>query len=114
MKPFLFVINAVPIPDNKECEDIAGAIVHIWVFAKDKEEAKINAIDYIRNYLWEVTNFEYELEIQQEQIAKLHEAELALYNKAFHFGIAAEFLAHSKVPGNPDDAVEIRSLNKPQ
>lgn len=113
MNPYMFAINVVPTPDNKDCEDIAGAIAHIWVISEDKESAKIRAVDYITSYLWKIINFEHEFEIRQEQIPELHEAEASLYKKACQYGIAAEYIAHPKVPGNPDDPVILRKLQKP-
>ncbi|WP_238650026.1 hypothetical protein [Paenibacillus piscarius] len=113
MNPYMFVINAIPAPSNKDCEDIAGARVHIWVISEDKESAKIRALDYITKYLWEVKNVEYEFEIQQELIQKLGEDELRLYQKALLYGIAADFLAHPRIPGNPDDPAVKRRLDLP-
>ncbi|NTW72887.1 MAG: hypothetical protein HGA49_11695 [Eubacteriaceae bacterium] len=110
MKPYMFVIKAVPLPTNEDCKDIAGAKVHIWVFADSKENAKVRAMNYIMKLLWEIKDFEYEFEIRQEQIPNLHEDEAVLYRKALQYGIAADFLAHPKVPGNPGDPVIKRLL----
>jgi hypothetical protein len=101
----MFVIDAVPLPTNTELSDIAGARVHVWVISNDKESAKIRALDYIAMYQWKVSTVERELEIQPEQISGFHEAEIALYLKAQQFGIAADFLAYPKSPGNPTDPV---------
>lgn len=99
MNRFMFVIRAVPLPTNTQCENIAGGIVHIWVISKnDKESAKLQALDYITKYQWKVMNFEHEFEIHESLIPDLGEEELLLYHKACRFGIAADFLAHPKVP----------------
>ncbi|QQE75188.1 hypothetical protein [Brevibacillus composti] len=113
MNPYLFVINIVPMPDNKDCEDIAGAKAHVWVIAEDKESAKLRAINYIEKSLWKVINFEYELEIHQEQIPSLHEDEVRLYERALQHGIAADYIAYPKKPGKPDDPVIKRQLRNP-
>lgn len=110
MKPYMFVIDAVPLSSNKTCQDIAGGKVHIWVIADDKETAKIQALEYIAKYFWKATNIEREFEIQQEQLPRLHEDEELLYRKALLYGIAADFLAYPKKPGNPTDPVVYRKL----
>ncbi|GEB35282.1 hypothetical protein [Brevibacillus parabrevis] len=110
MNPYMLVINVVPMPENKNCEDIAGAKAHVWVISADKESAKLRAIDYVNKYLWKVINFEYELEIHKEQIPTLHVDEARLYELALQHGIASDFLAYPKKPGNPDDPVIKRQL----
>ncbi|MGO4540349.1 hypothetical protein [Paenibacillus sp. 2TAB19] len=110
MKPFLFVLNVVPSQFNKQCEDIAGAKAHIWIISDDKDKAKARAESYVIGALWNVINFEHELEIFPEHLQKLHEAEAHLYKMALQQGIAADFLAYPKVPGNPTDSVKIRRL----
>lgn len=110
MKPYLFVIDIVPSPENKDCQDIAGAKAHIWTISDDKEKAKLRAVDYITKSHWQVVGFEYEFEIHQEQIAKLHEDEVRLYKTALRHGIAADYIAYPKVPGHPDDPPIIRQL----
>ncbi|WP_375104097.1 hypothetical protein ACDZ28_04205 [Paenibacillus sp. RS8] len=109
----MFAIDAIPAPSNKDCDDIAGARVHIWVISKDKEGAKIRALDYITNYHWEVTNVEYEFEIQQALIPNLGVDELRLYQNALLYGISADFLAHPKIPGSPEDPSVKRKLDLP-
>ncbi|AIQ73907.1 hypothetical protein NST28_11825 [Paenibacillus sp. FSL R10-2791] len=112
MNPYMFVIDAIPAPTNKDCEDIAGARVHVWVISKDKENAKLQAMDYITSYLWTITNIEYELEIQHEQILDLGEDETQLYRKACQFGIAADFLAYPKIPKDRNDPVIKKKLRR--
>lgn len=113
MNPYMFAINVVPTPDNKDCEDIASAIAHVWVISEDKESARIRAVDYITSYLWKVINFEHEFEIQPELIPELHEAEALLYMKALQHGISADYIANPKVPRNPGDPVILKKLQKP-
>lgn len=110
MKPYFFVIDIVPLPDNKECQDIAGGRAHIWTISDDKEKAKLRAVDYIKKSHWQVIGFEYEFEIREEQIAMLHEDEASLHKKALQHGIAADYIAYPKIPGNPDDPPVIRQL----
>lgn len=110
MAPFMFVINAVPKLTNENFKDIAGAKVHVWVLSDSKESAKTRAVNYIEKYLWDVKDFEYELEISQEQLRNLHKDEAALYLKAHQSGIAADFVAYPKIPGDPGDPVIKRPL----
>lgn len=95
--PYLFIVDIIPMPENEFYENITGAKAHIWVISNDKENAKLRAINYTQKFLWEITSFEYEFEIREEQIPKLHEDELRLYQSALHHGIAADFLAYPKV-----------------
>jgi hypothetical protein len=110
MSPYLFVINIVPSPENKDCQDIAGAKAHVWTISDDKEKAKLRAIEYIKKTHWQIVEFEYEFEIHEQQIPKLHEDEARLYNMALRYGIAADYIAYPKIPGNPGDPPIIRLL----
>lgn len=96
VNPYLFVIDIVPTQENKDCKNIAGAKAHVWVISQDRESAKLRAINYIEKTLWKVINFEYELEIQQEQIQTLHADEFRLYQSALRHGIAADYIAFQK------------------
>ena len=96
LNPYMFVINVIPTMENEFYKDVAGAKVHIWVISSDIETAKLRAISYNEKFLWKIINFEYEFEIREEQIPKLHEDELRLYQSALRHGIAADYIAHSK------------------
>lgn len=96
LKPYLFVINVIPMQENEIYENVAGAKAHIWVISKDKESAKLRAINYNEKFHWEIIDFEYEFEIHEEQIPKLHEDESRLYQSALSHGIAADYLAYVK------------------
>ena len=113
MKPYMFVFNAIPTSSNKECKDIAGGRVHIWVMEENLETAKIRALTDIASYHWKVTGVEYESEILPEQFSHLHESEALLYHKALQNGIAADYLASPVKQGSPDDPVVIRKLDRP-
>lgn len=113
MNPYLFVINVIPMPENKDCADIASAIAHVWVISEDRESAKNRALDYVTSYLWEVIDLEREFEIQPQQIPVLHEDEALLYKKALQFGIAADYIAHPKIPGKIDNPVIKKRLRRP-
>lgn len=95
-KPYFFLINVVPSLENPNYESIGGAKAHIWIISSDRESAKIRAIDYNRKFHWEITSFEYEIAIREEQISSLHEDELSLYHSALRHGIAAEYIAYPK------------------
>lgn len=106
MKPYMFVIKGVPSKDNQDCLGIAGAYIHIWVMDSSIQSAKHKAIEYIKKYLWEPLGFEHEFEISSEQLASLHEDEMKLYQKAVHFGIAAEFLAYQSDDSDVDSSLK--------
>lgn len=109
----MFVFSAIPTSSNKDCKDIAGAKVHIWVMEENLETARIRALTDITSYHWEVTDVEYESEILPKQLSYLHESEALLYHKALQNGIAADYLAFPVKQGSPDDPVVIRKLDRP-
>lgn len=96
MNPYMFVVDVIPTPENEFYENVAGAKAHIWVLSNDKESAKLRAMDYNKKFMWEVVNFEHELEIHEKQIPKLHEDELRLYQSALRYGISADYMAYPK------------------
>lgn len=105
MNPYAFVIHSVPMRENQNFETVAGAKVHIWVMDNDIESAKQRALKYIKSYLWNPIEVEYEFEISREQIPDLHPDEARLYCEAFQYDIAADFVGWPITPGNPDDPV---------
>lgn len=107
MLPFMLVINGLPLPENHNYSTVGGAKIHIWVMDNDADSAQEKAISLVKQYLWEIQSVEYVLQISQEQLQHLHEAEALLYQKALRNGIAADFLAYPKVDGNPDDPILI-------
>jgi len=96
LNPYLFVINVVPMQENENYESIAGARAHVWVISSDIESAKLRAIEYNKNFLWDIISFEHEFEIREEQIPSFHEDELRLYQSALQHGIAADYIAYQK------------------
>jgi len=102
LNSYVFIINAVPSPSNNDCANLAGANVHIWVISGDREKAKIEALDYVSSYLWDVVSVEREFEIWPEQIPVLPEREATLYQRALQHRIAADFLAYPKPKADPD------------
>ena len=96
MKPYMFVVDSIPLPENRNYNAIGGAKVHIWVIDEEQDRAELRAIDYIRSLLWDPLTIEYAFEISPEQIPLMHEDEAALYATALKTGIAADFLGWLK------------------
>lgn len=107
MLPFMFVINGTPLPENHNYNSIGGAKIHIWVMENTIDSARDKALAMVKNYLWSVQEIEHELQISEEQLHNLHDAEALLYQKALRHGIAADFLAYPKVDGDPNDPIAI-------
>ena len=103
MKPFMFVINSIPAPDNRYFGRIRRGIVHIWVFSDSVENAMEAAFSYIRRQHWTPVETEYAFEIPDALIPDLHKDEAALYRQARKYGIAADILASPVEEGNPGD-----------
>ena len=61
------------------------------------------ALTYIKDRSWTPQEVLNAFEIQQEQISALGKDEENLYLMAQVYGIAADFLAWKKEPGNPED-----------
>lgn len=107
MKPFMFVIDGVPLPENPNYTTVGGAKIHIWVMDEDVSSAQMRAITLIKQTLWKVQDIAHAFEIQPEVLPNLETAEALLYRKALQNGIAAEFLAFPRVDGSPDDPLLI-------
>ncbi len=103
MKPFMFVIVAVPSKDNRHYQNIFKAIVHIWVMDDNIESAKQKALTDIKNSHWIPQNIEHEFEMTGVQPDTLHEAEAALYQRALTYGIASDYIV-SPVYEKPKDS----------
>ncbi len=112
MRPFFFVIRAEPTEAAVSAQDIAGAIVHIWVMDSSLEQAEARARSYILDYAWIALKTDYAFEINDKQIASLGAEERTLYQKALRHGIAADFLGYPK-KARSDGMIEIRSLKPP-
>ena len=106
MKPYMFVIKSVPLPSNQHSKTIRHALVHIWVFSDNINNAQTKACDYIKSFKWNPLSVEHAFEITEEQLSHLHKDEDLLYRKACQFGIAADFLASPMRDKSPDAPID--------
>lgn len=103
MKPFMFVIVAVPSKENRHYRNIFKAKVHIWVMDNNIDNAKQKALNDITAAHWIPQNVEHEFEMTDVQLDDLHEAEAVLYQKALAYGIASDYIA-SPIHEKPKDS----------
>ena len=92
------------MPKNKNFNTVGGTYVHVWVMDHALESAQDRALTYIKDRSWTPQEVLNAFEIQQEQISALGKDEENLYLMAQVYGIAADFLAWKKEPGNPEDS----------
>lgn len=107
MNPYMFVIDAVPLKENKNYETVAGAKIHIWVIDTDISSAEKRALSYVSKYLWSATKIEHAFAILPQHIDDLGKSELRLYHTALQHGISADFLAWSNDDNSPENVVHI-------
>lgn len=109
-KPFMFVIKSKPLPDNNNYYSIRSALVHIWVLDISIDDAREKAFSYIKSFHWAPIVVESAFAILPEQLSHLDTRELLLYQKALHYGIAAEFLASPLRDQDPETPPEYRNV----
>lgn len=107
----MFVIKAEPAPENRYHGRIAQGRFHIWVISGSSELALDRAKAYIKKQLWTPGEVEYAFEILPEQLPSLHEDEVALYQKALVYGIAADIIASPIEEGSSDDPMMVLPPN---
>lgn len=93
MPAYLFVFEAHPTKAAVPEEDIAGAIVHAWVFWPSLDEAERYAREFVLDSGWIIDTVTHRLQPTDVQIARLHDSELENYKKALFDGISADFIA---------------------
>lgn len=112
MFPYFFAFEVEPLPENQDCQDVAGAMAHIWVMGPDMDWARTRALLHVAHWKWKVLRTEVELAIQPEQIPGFHDAEIELYHKALRDGVASDFIGWPQNPGTPDDPPIMRKLER--
>jgi len=96
MKPYLFVFEAQPKPDNPQTKDIGGACASIIVFSESINCARETSVRFIDQYGWQAKEEQYALELPPSQIAHLDTVLSSVYRKAEMNGISAQFDAWPK------------------
>jgi hypothetical protein len=96
MPAYLFVFEAQPTRAAVPTEDIAGAMVHVWVVWKSLDEAERHAREFVRDCDWVIDAVTHRLQPTDAQIARLEDSELGNYNRALRAGISADFIAWPK------------------
>jgi hypothetical protein len=103
-------IEAVPTSAAANAADVASASVLTFVIADSQAEAEAMARAAIIGQAWVVQGISSFLQPTDEQIAGLDTDIKAIYQQALIHKIGQVFVAHPKVPGQPDDPIQIRSL----
>ena len=96
MPAYLFIFEAHPTRAAVPTEDIAGAMVHVWVVWNSPDEAERHAREFVRDCDWVIDAVTHRLQPTDAQIARLDDAELGSYNRALRSGISADFIAWPK------------------
>ena len=90
---YYFTFDAIPLAENPEKKDCAGAVVCCWVDSIDVNFALAKAKNYITNEGWEVITVEEQFIATREQYEDDPENEDALecYDEAASEGVSAIF-----------------------
>lgn len=96
MPAYLFVLEAHPTKAAVPEEDIAGAMVHVWVVWPSLDEAERHAREFVLDSGWIIDTVAHRLQPTDVQIARLHDSELGNYKRALRDGISADFIAWPK------------------
>ena len=91
MFPLFYQFEVHPTSQNKQVEDVAGAIATVIVFADSEEVGRARSSRYIARQHWEIVEIKRVLRMCPHQLANLQSHFVALYQKAEQFGIAAQF-----------------------
>ncbi len=91
MKPYLFIYEVKPKPDNPQTPGIGGANATIIVFSNSQETAERTCQNYISEYGWNSGTVEHAFELQPEQFPEWHVVIQSVYRKAELAGISAQF-----------------------
>ena len=105
LKPYMFVITAVPTTDNPNFQKVFSAEVHIWVIADSIETAQNVALEDIKAHGWIPQEVQYAFDSTPEQIRNLGTDEAWLYQRALKHGIASDYIG-SPVQENPGTPVK--------
>lgn len=114
MKPFLFVIEVRPNPDNPQGRGIGGAMAHVWVFDPSLKSARTKAFNHLNSHGWTVKEVAHEFAPTPGQIGALDEPEYANYRQAELNGIAMELLAWPKKERIGGKNIYVQPLKKPK
>lgn len=96
MKPYLFIFEVEPTPNNPQGGDIGGAHATIIAFSDSPDKAKKTSINYITEYGWKIKKLEHALEPTPEQLSVSDVVIQSVYRKAELNGISAQFDAWPK------------------
>lgn len=99
MPAYLFIFEAHPTTAAIPEEDIAGAMVHVWVVWDSLGEAERYAREFILDYGWIIDVVAHRFQPTDLQVAHLDDSELRNYKMALRDGISADFIAWPK-PGS--------------
>lgn len=80
-----------PQPGNLQGAHVSRAIVHVWVFAADMQEARDAALRFFESDSWDVKEEKQALLLTPEQIDALSAADAASYHTAKAEGMHATF-----------------------
>ncbi|WKA49427.1 hypothetical protein QWY22_10975 [Planococcus liqunii] len=93
MAIYYLMLEAVPLPENKEEKEIAGAFINCWVNSASMESALTEANDYIQSEGWKVQKVEDQFIVNRERYLKDPELQESLecFDQAVNDGISSIF-----------------------
>lgn len=91
MKPFYFIFEVDPEPENPVIGHVSRAVAHIWTSSPDAGEARNGALRYLESEHWTVTRESQADAPSPEQLAALNTEDLANYEAAQARGIHSKF-----------------------
>jgi hypothetical protein len=108
---YLIQLEAIPVIDNPESEESAGAFVNCWVKSKSIKLALNTAINYVVNQGWEVISIEDQFMASRDMYLGNTEEDkelLECFDEALKEGISAIFYTYEEDEDeDEDDDLEI-------
>jgi hypothetical protein len=83
-------MEAIPLQNNAESREFAGAFINCWVNTEVKKTAEINAVKYVKSEGWKVINIE-EIFIAERKRYLDEPTSLKCFDQAVKYGAAAIF-----------------------
>lgn len=96
MNVYYVFMESIPLSNNEESKEFAGAFVNCWVYTKDENSARNKAINYVKNQGWKVINIE-DIFISDSEMYDDEPDSLECFNQAIESGVGATFYIWSHV-----------------